>query len=238
MKRSRFARPRLLLIGSCLLVVALSVTLSTSVGRAAPAPQMHGHNYGAWSYTATRSSDHGRLEAAVRYDNSSIAGLRAYADANRILANQLARSSGEIEVQITFSTPMDPVKFRSWATNVGLTVQAADIRTVNAKGRRSTIAVFPRGSDPLPQAIIDRQLARNLTIDPLTIRGVVDARGTIDATRLPSVVADTNVFLADVTPSVIRRDLSNEGEVDATQTLVQVQPPFWALEDLGLDNFR
>lgn len=238
MKRLLSTHRPLRLVGICLLAVALSAPLSAHARQGTPPPQAHGHDYGAWSYTAARIPDHGRLEASVRYDNGSVTGLRAYAAANQFLAGQFARAGGTVEVQVTFRTPMAPDAFRAWATNAGLTVQAADIRTVNAKGRRSTLAVFPRGGDPLPQTIIDRQLARHQPADPLTVQGVVDARGTVDAARLPGIAADAKVFMADVTATVVRSDLASEGEVDAAQTLVQVPPPFWAMEDLGLVNFR
>lgn len=240
MKRPSSISRRVLLIGACLLAVVLTAPLTVGARQETrPQPQSgYQRDYGSWSYSAGRAV-HGRLDAHVWYDTSSIAGLRAYAAANRALADQLARAGGRAEVQVTFRVPMALDTFRIWATSVGLTVQAVDIRTLDTQGMRSTLGVFPRGGDPLPQTVIDRQLgSASQKVGPLTVTGVTNARGTVEAARLPAIAADAQVFLADVTATVVRRELGVAGEADAAQTVVTVQPPFWHMEALGLGNFR
>lgn len=234
------------LVGACLLAVALIVPLQAGAAQGAP-PQpkpIPAHDFGTWSYTAGREDD-GALVIHVRYDDRSIAGLRAYATANRTLAQQLAREGGQAEVQITFRAPVSPDEFRTWAASTGLKVKTVTLRTVEGDGRRSTLGVHPQATDPLPQAAIDRRLASvsqtqrsGKLIGPLTVQGVITVTASVDAKRLPSIAGDPRVFLADVTPAVTRRALTTAGVSDAARGTVFVKPPFWQMEDLGLDNFR
>jgi hypothetical protein len=60
--------------------------------------------------------------------------------------------------------------------------------------------------------------------------------------QLTRIAADPLVFLADVTPNVVRADLLQKGVLVASPYLnwVTIWPasPFWQMEDLGLEHFR
>lgn len=157
MKRLLSIPSRLWLIGACLLAAALLTPLGVGARQEPPPTPQGGHerDYGSWRYSVGRAANHGRLDGYVYYDNTSINGLRAYAAANRILANQLASAGGTAEMQVTFRAPMAPDAFRAWAAASGLTVGVVDIRMVDTTGNRSTIGLFPRGGDPLPQAVLE-----------------------------------------------------------------------------------
>jgi hypothetical protein len=229
-----------MLIGACLLALALTATLGaqvTSGAHAQPGP-VHSRDHGDWKYIAGRDQ-HGRLMATVKYDDRSVGGLRAYAAANQGLLRQLARDGGQADIQVTFRGPVELNAFRAWVATRGLSVEEVTLRMVDARGTRWTIGAFPSDKDPLPQAAIDRQIAKSSEVaGPLTMRGVITVRGRVDAARLLDIAADAQVFLADVTPTVVPRDLQAAGVEDAAQALVNVPPAFWQMESLGLQHFR
>lgn len=204
-----------------------------------PTPEpVRSADFGAWSYKAGRN-DKGILEATVVYDSNSAKGLRAYAAANRAAAAQIAALGGPVEIQVVFREPLGLEEYRAWASALGLAADTVGLRTLDAAGQRSTLSLFPRGKEPLPQAALDTQLAgANKAAGPLTVRGVFAVRGTVAATRLPEVLADKRIFLPDITAAFIKRDLATSGVADAAQVRVTVFQPYWQMEDLGLDSFR
>ncbi len=52
------------------------------------------HDFGAWRYTYSYGRDWGELFAMVHYDDSTVTGVQAYAQANRDLAAQFAQPGG------------------------------------------------------------------------------------------------------------------------------------------------
>lgn len=206
-------------------------------GAPAPVP-VRSADFGAWSYTAGRN-ELGILEATVMYDGNSPKTLQTYAAANRAAAAQLAAAGGTVEIQVIFRDPLSPTEYRAWASALGLAVDSVQIRTVSAAGQRSTLSLFPQGKEPLPQGALDSQLtAATKAAGPLTVRGVFAVRGKVDASRLPTILADKRVFLPDVTATLVQRDLAAFGVADAPQVRVTIFQPYWQMEDAGLENFR
>lgn len=204
-------------------------------------------DYGSWSYVAVRLEQ--GLYAYIRYDDSSIQALNAYVQTNRELANQLAASTGEMRIDITFRTPVEIDKFRAWATQAGLRDEQSDLRTVDGDGRIGTVSFnYPRHlqasphNEPLPQANLNDWLnARKSNRSDIVLQGVFHARGKVDSNRLPLIALDPLVYLADVTPNIVRRDLVAAGVADAEDVVgvynYDLRHPFWRMDELGLENF-
>ena len=68
--------------------------------------------------------------------------------------------------------------------------------------------------------------------------GVSFTRAWVDSSRLPAIANDPLVYLADVTPNVVRTDLAKAGVADAGTTAIEVDTPFPAMEHFGLDSFK
>ena len=197
------------------------------------------HDFGAWKYVASRGGDAG-LYAWVSYNSGSIAGIQAFADANRILANQLASGSGEVQIDLTFRDYVAPAQFRTWAASMGLQVADSGVRFIEHSGMRGTLGLPAQGSDFLPQGPIDDLLT---TTDPnrgapLTLRGVFYTRGSINAQQLTAIAADPLVFLPDVTANIVHNELREIGIPNADTVRANAGSPFYQMEDFGLENFH
>lgn|GEM_PF-2316581 len=197
-------------------------------------------DYGTWSYIAGRSSSAG-MGASIRYDISSVAALNAYALANRALAAELVTRGGEVEVYITFRTYLAPAQFRAWVAANGATVKRSMLRTIYPDGQLGTVGqgTHPGDTEPLPQHRLDQALNPTPRGTRPTLRGLYWTLITVQATQLPGIVADPLVFLADVTPNVVREDLAAAGWEGVAQAIIDVNPnsPFYMMEELGLENF-
>jgi hypothetical protein len=194
---------------------------------------------GAWSYTVAKKDD-GSLSARVQYDKTSVSGLRQYADANRGLADSLALAGGQVPVQLTLRAPMALSDFRAWAAARTLTLQTTEVRTIDTKGRPSTIGLFASSalSGNISQSALDRQLASaQRAAGPLVVKGTYYTRAVVDASHLPGLAPDQHVFVADLSTAAVRADLRAKGIVRADDADVVAEPPFWAMEKLGLQNF-
>lgn len=67
--------------------------------------------------------------------------------------------------------------------------------------------------------------------------GWIGGYSTVDARRLSELTSDPNVFLVDVTPAWIRRELAAAGaisEADVAKVPVYVDLPFAYMEGLGM----
>ncbi len=213
-------------------------------------------DFGAWGYTYSYGRDWGDLFAAVYYDDSSVAGLEAYVQANRALADQLAQlrgdesfspSRGLARVDLTFRGYVAPEQARAWVQAHTLLVEYAVLRVYDPQGLRLDFTVLTGDvNDPIPAWYIDRELnPPNVpSCGPFTMQGggVFFVTALADPAALPALAADPLVYLADVTPNAVRRDLWQQYQETRTNSFkwvrVQNGSPFWAMEDLGLEHFR
>jgi hypothetical protein len=214
-------------------ILEISALEGTRTPRPAGTPVVvRERNFGAWSYRAVRGE---RLYARVSFDLQTVSGLRAYADANRVLANQLSQRGERIEVQVTFRAPLTPEQFRTWVARHGMNVEVAGVRFIDGNGLRGALSISPEGDELLPQDVLD---APQNNIPGTQTEGVMNVRGSVEASQLPSVAADGYVFIADCTRAAIIEDLTAAGVPDATAFEIRVRSPSWEMEDLGLENFR
>lgn len=97
-------------------------------------------DYGSWSFSIFRDPGDAyqiapRLYGSVRFDDGSVAGLKAYAKANQDLAAQLASQAGQgeqgeqraTEVSITFRNYVSAESFDKWAAGASLHVEYTDL---------------------------------------------------------------------------------------------------------------
>lgn len=227
-------------------IVQPSVTVEVTtqpVASVQPDQEVGQGNYGSWSYRAVRRN--GQILAGVRYDNNSVASLNSYAAANVTLANQLALQSGDVDVYITFRTYVSPAQFRAWATAKGLHVKESYIRVIEESGIDGGLNIAAIETDPLPQDRIDTILQKVTGVR--SVPGVYFTIATISANQLLQISTDPQVFLADVTPNIVRNELLAAHIPGAEQASVGIggttevhQPsPFWKMEhDFGLENFQ
>lgn len=205
----------------------------TQAPRIVPTPDvLREADLGTWRYVVSRGSDDTGtyVAASLHHDTSSVTSLQAFAAANRVLASQLATTSGEVEIMITFRSYVSPEQYRTWVAQRGLIVETTGLRILSASGYRTGLAVTARPNDVLPESDF---VWPN---DPTT-EGVIEARGTISTNRLLDLVNDPLVFIPDVTQTIVRRDIV--GIVpDPNAISMSLNGSFWQMEDLGLQNFR
>lgn len=246
---SRFVnwpKSRVRAFGIGVLAALTATILATQVIWAAPAvAQSPGYerDHGNWKYRVGQTNG-GLFEAQVWYDQSSVGALKSFAAANQAIAAQIKGSDTPIDIAVTFRAPLPIDTFRSWAKSAGMKVDAVDIRTTTATGERGTIGIFPHADDPLPQAALDGQMASaSGKVGKLSIGGVTTVHGAVRSSSVAQLMTDNRVFLVDVTAAVIRAEFASAGIVAADQLpaaklIVISQPPFWQMEELGLQNFR
>ncbi len=201
-------------------------------------------NLGSWQYDASPKKEFGQdvVYLGIRYDDSSVASLKAYVEINKKLAAQLAAEGGTAHVMVTFRSYIAPEQFRAWTNRYGINLYEIEMRGMEANGLRSTSAVrpnMPGQPDPLLQSSIDRQFAAHRPGDkPATFNGIFMTRGEVDASQLTSIANDPLVFLADVTTEYATRDLAAAQVKGADKVSSDEHSPIWRMEDYGLQNFR
>lgn len=179
-------------------------------------------DFGVWKYRAVRN-DFAGLKANVTYDHATISDLQAYVAANRALIPGIAQAGGTAEIALSFHMPVAPAQFRTWAREKGLQVRQAQL----AVGSSTTLMIGGTEYDALPQESIDSFAFSGMG-------GVFGVYGSVDAARLSEIASDPHVFLVDVTPAWVRRDLIQAGVPDAAQVNIQVALPFGWMEKLGM----
>ncbi len=210
---------------------------TVSRGTPEPTPELIGKaDFGSWNYVAYKD-DLGHSFATIRYDFQTIGGIQAYVDDNKKLASQLVSNKGQVEVYVTFRNYVSPEQFRAWVKSTGLangpnTQVYGIVRMMQQDGTRITAYTGP-------DAQTDKVQARWADTGA-TVKGIYAAHGWVSTDNLAALQTDPMVFLVDVTPNVIRKDLATHGVADVMKVDVRMQTetPFWTMEDAGLDKFR
>jgi hypothetical protein len=221
-----------------------SVTVVQPTPSAVRAAEVLERDYGVWGYKVSRYVDAPTTTSGnINYDFDTVAELNAFAAANQVLATSLASRGGQAEVYVTFRTYLTPEQFRAWIRARGANVGQSMLRTVYPDGQEGTLGQGSHQGDtePLPQDRLDKALQIQLRGEvkyALTLRGLYYTLITVDATRLPEIAADPLVFIANVTPNVVRNELHAVGwQTQEKSLFVNPPTPFWKMEELGLENF-
>jgi len=201
-------------------------------------------DYGAWHCTVWNfDGGWGDLAAEVRYDTTSAESIQAYAAANRALVDQLRNAPQPVRVDVTFRDYLAPDAFRAWVQQSGIRPAYTSLRTLDQQGGRANLVVEATWRDPIPQAAIDQRIAdAQARGHPITVLGVIYVTAEIEAAPLAALNNDPLVFLADVTPNIVIRDLraAHPAVGFPSPYWVRITPesPFLRMEDLGLEHFR
>ena len=183
-------------------------------------------DYILWGYVATRTPSGMTVNLTCNCDTAT--ELHEFAAMNKERALELAQAGGTVDVQVTFRSLLSPELFRKWVAASGMSAKFASLR-LDAGGARGTLTIAGQGDDPLPQEALDA--SRGTVSMPL---GVYSVRGFVPAGRLPNLVSNARVFVADVTPTLARLDLEATDTPGAKDASIHVASPFDTLEDLGL----
>lgn len=197
-----------------------------------------------WSYQALREED-GFVLTKVRYDDNSVAGIKAYAKANEGMAQRLiARGQASLEVEITFRRLLSADEFREVITRSGVPlsrISTYHMRAIGSDGQWLTMGGTPTNSELISQAaVIDRQMANiRRHVPDAQFQGVAYLEATITPDEYQRLLAHESVFMIDVTKSEIRVALQGIVPINGAHGLgVLSAKPFWAMQRLGLENFR
>lgn len=183
-------------------------------------------DFGVWGYGATRSAID-PLHVSVNYKHDSISDLQAYVEANRAMAEQLMQKlhkEDPVWVSITFRKPLQSRE--EYQAQVSGRCQEIWSMQLDVGG---TMLIGSSGFSPQPlsQAVLDERLQYGGA-------GVFGVDCTVRSEQLMETAHDPLVFLVDVTPTWVRRDLAEAGIADAMQVPVMVDYPYGWMERLGI----
>lgn len=233
-----------------LLAVAVVVTVTAigvrgTVARSSVSQLQEG-TYPGWSYRAYREGD-GFVLAKVTYDRKSVAGVKAYAKANEASAQrQIDRGQTTLEAEITFRRLLSADEFRAVMAQSGVPlsrISGYHMRALAADGQWLTMGGAPTNGELISQTeVIDRQMANVQRHDPdARFEGVAFVEATLTPAEYQRLIAHPDVFMIDVVKSEIRGDLKQRRvSIKGARGLgvLQTTKPFWAMQQLGLENFR
>lgn len=211
---------------------------AAAVGAAPATPGTR--DFGAWRYSVTAEGPDS-AEVAIAYDKRSADGLRAYAQANNALGRQLQASGTPINgTVITFKRPLSLDEFTAFVANHKLQVSDYTMRMTAPGGHRWTIGGAPVNGELVPRGFLDREInfVRGRAPDAM-FNGVVDATLSFDGAGYAQLQAHPDVFLIDVTKTVILQELKQrKPQLDERKFIVDASRPYWFLENQGLLNSR
>ncbi len=211
-------------------------------------------DFGSWHYAAQRMGNDnmkpdggkqinpGDVFAKVGYSYESADGIRNYAAANRSQLQKVVVAGGQAEVWITFHSYLAPDQFRAWVKAHGLSRPWTLMRAINAASNDYiTMGIQPDAGeiDPLPPQTLQFSMS-SATSHGGVFKGIYFTRSWVDAKELPAFASDPNVYILDLTPSLVRMDLAAHGVQNTNQVDVEVEPnsPMWTMEHVGLDQFK
>lgn len=237
---------RRMAVGSILVsVVALLAAIwFVGVGKTqASPPVVREGTFPGWSYRAFREDD-GFILAKVTYDSNSVAGVKAYAKANEAVAQRLvARGQSPIEAEITFKRLLSADELREVIARSGVPlsrISGYHMRAVGSEGQWITMGGGPSNGEFIAQAVIDQQMTNvRRHVPDAQFMGVAYVEATLTSEEYQRLLAHASVFMIDVTKSEIRAAVQSVVQLKQPRDLgVLGTKPFWAMQRLGLENFR
>lgn len=212
-------------------------------------------DYGAWSYLARRAGDTAGnyngvqigpndIEVTVRFPANVANGAYNYVVANRHMLAQVSGNGGQKEVWIIFRDYITPGDFRTFAKAHSLSTTVTYMRGIDeSKGQKDYIKMritpLPGNSNPIPQTKLDEINRYDAAKSPkFTFKGVYTTRTWVGAKELPAIAADPRVFFVDVTPNIVRSDLTAAGIAGAEKANVEAggDAIFWYIENGKLNS--
>jgi hypothetical protein len=177
--------------------------------------------------------------AVFSIDQSTVAALKAFAEDNKQLASQLAKSSDQAEVTIWFRSPMEPEQFRAWARAKDLQVRESGLPVV--PGWESFLA----GNYARIVGNLVDPLAAQPNQDLKMYEGVIETRAVAQSAHLTEIASDPLVFLVDVSTSILYQDTVKPAQVRDLSEFPRIQFDYSEkgflyrnMKSLGLENFQ
>jgi hypothetical protein len=234
MKRSLlFVGSALMLIG---MLVILNIQYAQAVGSDNTPPVDHQGQRGNWHYTARADQQEGRIDTRVQYAHTSAADIQEFSLAQQQLGAELLEADvPSINATIVFRRPLSEREFVEFVAKYNLAeISLYTIRAVDDQGQRITINGAPQHGELVPQDLLAMVLKDVNQRAKNTFRGWVDVQATIQSDMYSKLASDKDVYLVDVTRSVITETFKNDRAARNLPVQVSMHPLYWALEDLKL----
>ncbi len=206
------------------------------VSAAPPPPQpVASETFQDWQYQIWTESD-GYSLAQVEYKADTIQSLQNYVALNKALTAQLFQDGlKDFAVIVTFNRPLPLDDFRAWVAATHLNVNGFTLRVMAKDGSRVTVGGAPTGGQLIEDARLKSILDRVAEHGATDVRGFISVEGVVAAADYNQLIANNDVFLVDVTRSVIRQRLAKVApSVHLDLSAIVVPPTFPIMEDLGL----
>lgn len=165
--------------------------------------------------------------AVANYDERSVEGIKAFAQANRDYGKEAFARNGEIRALVTFSRPLPANRFRTLIGRPDVTVQRLTIRSV-VDGVRVTTFGTPDNGDAAGEQSLKRMGGKGAEAGNL--KGVISAEVTLTASGYQGLISSPDVYMIDLSDAMIRNELAGQYEpLD-----VILNSPYWFMENLGM----
>lgn len=211
-----------------------------SVSAEPPAPQLVGGEFlGTWQYQVW--VEHGEyVSAHVQYSANNEDELTAYVSQNKTLAQELQRDDvKDLNVVVTFARPIPLESLQPWVEDNDFSVESFTMRVSGSNGERVTVGGVSLDGKSIDKVHLNRILENVARHGATDVRGIVNLEGTLPTKKYETAARDKDIFLVDVTRSVILRRLQkSKPQFQLSPSAIIVPPLFPRLEDLGLTKIR
>jgi len=188
------------LLGLAVFTLAFTTTAKT-VHRLPPAPaQIHliDEKFPEWQYTAIRDGNNIILE--VNLSDTTIAGLEAFRDANRRLAQELMQQQKTLTANVVLKVPISVEGLADLVDAYGLQVISVEMRIIDGYGDRVTLVTGPEGQNLTSQDFVHSTTSWvQEQTGSAKLSGVVSLQVVLQTDSYDLVLRDPSVFMVDVT---------------------------------------
>jgi len=186
--------------------------------------------------------DVGSYFVTVFFDDSSVAGLKAYAMESRRQTDILLQQGIDtLYVEATFNSPLSLDEFAELVVQSGMEVDYYNMRAIDAQGDRVGMQGGP-SEDELVQAWLLDEMLRGIERNSggkAEFKGFISVAGMVNRQGYQKLVAHPKVFLVDVSVNLARQVLQTRGRpVNLREIQLVVGPVYWGMENLGLQSFQ
>lgn len=228
------------IVQSTLILMMLFVVMGISIGYAAPGgPDQvieHRAERGGWKYHAALNKAEGRIDASVEYATATVQQVRGIVITQQQLARELvAGGASTLDVTVVFRRSLNQVDFERLVADAGLgQVSGYTLRYLDNQGQRVTINGAPDNGVLVPQDMLNAALSDLQQRAPGRLLGWIQIQATITPKGYDVLLKHSDVYLIDVSRSVIRAAYTAEvGSADLPIDLITPQL-YWKLEDLQI----
>ena len=186
--------------------------------------------------------DTGSPLVTVFYLENSLTALKAYAAESRTQGEILLRAGIEpLYVEATFNSPLSAGELAELVGQTQMQVAQYNMRAIDARGDRVGLQGSPRGDELVPAWPLDEMLrgvAEN-SEGEAEFKGFISVQGMVDREGYEKLLSHKKVFLVDVTVNLAYQVLKERGRtVSPLDIQLLMVPPYWYMENLGLENFQ